>query len=616
MGEKDIFISMKNNYTVLEKQLLEQLYQEERKTAKEIAEMFHLSKANIKWLFLKYNITKPNATEWIEKHIGFDKVKRVVFELGVQKGSQKLKLTYDTLRDYCLAKDIPVDKFDQLKVIYSKEDIERMWFETLSLERLAKKLGVSYSLSKKMMDHYGLELVHPKTIEEKPCYKTKEQQIVEKFGKDYLIELYKKLNPDASKVLCDFLGLDETFRRPLAIMFEKWGMPIKTSLEKEKDRMKKELSKELLEDLHINKWYSKTDLMEKFKVSRNCIDWAFPYFGVKFIENQERFLSNPPSVEKLKELYIEKGLDSHEMAKIFKVDYPFMSEYLVSKGIHKKGNKYEVEIHNLFPSLSVHNQGILPGRAEIDFLNKEKQIGIEFNGCYWHSESVREDKYYHVKKSNMAAEKGIFIYHIFEYEWWNKSKKAIMLSQINNFFGKNVKIPARKCSLRLVESKEANAFLKENHIQGSSYSPENIGLYYKENLLAIMSFGKPRFTDSYEWELHRYCSKKGVNVVGGASKIFKAFLKQYKPTSIVSYSDIAKTKGNLYNILGFKQVGQSEPNYVWWKQLTVLSRYSCQKYKLVKQGFDPNKTEVQIMHERGFSRIWDCGNKVWVWKQS
>lgn len=36
----------------------------------------------------------------------------------------------------------------------------------------------------------------------------------------------------------------------------------------------------------------------------------------------------------------------------------------------------------------------------------------------------------------------------------------------------------------------------------------------------------------------------------------------------------------------------------------------------MKEGFDPNKTEREIMFERGFNRIWDCGNKKWVWLNS
>jgi hypothetical protein len=43
-------------------------------------------------------------------------------------------------------------------------------------------------------------------------------------------------------------------------------------------------------------------------------------------------------------------------------------------------------------------------------------------------------------------------------------------------------------------------------------------------------------------------------------------------------------------------------------------RFNYRKDKLVKDGYDKSKTEVQIMNERGFYRIFDCGSKKWELK--
>ena len=130
-----------------------------------------------------------------------------------------------------------------------------------------------------------------------------------------------------------------------------------------------------------------------------------------------------------------------------------------------------------------------------------------------------------------------------------------------------------------------------------------------------MTFVKPRFNKKYEWELSRFCSKNNCNVIGGASKLFKHFVGNYNPTSIISYSNIAHTKGKIYETLGFNLDSISEPNYVWCNNShDILTRYQCQKHKLLKQGFKGN-TEVEIMHNNGFYRIFDCGNKVWIWKK-
>jgi len=37
-------------------------------------------------------------------------------------------------------------------------------------------------------------------------------------------------------------------------------------------------------------------------------------------------------------------------------------------------------------------------------------------------------------------------------------------------------------------------------------------------------------------------------------------------------------------------------------------RYNYRKSNLIKQGFDINKTEQEIMFENGYDRIWDCGS--------
>jgi hypothetical protein len=31
----------------------------------------------------------------------------------------------------------------------------------------------------------------------------------------------------------------------------------------------------------------------------------------------------------------------------------------------------------------------------------------------------------------------------------------------------------------------------------------------------------------------------------------------------------------------------------------------------VKEGADPNKTETEIMYERSYYRVFDCGSKKW-----
>lgn len=251
---------------------------------------------------------------------------------------------------------------------------------------------------------------------------------------------------------------------------------------------------------------------------------------------------------------------------------------------------------------------------EFDIFIKEKNIAFEFNGTYWHSTDVRPDYKYHIKKSKAAEHLGIFLYHVFEYEWYTKRDR--IKNQIRNLLGVNAeKIYARNCLIYEVSKHDSADFLDNNHIQGDAHAKVRLGLFYNGKLVSLMTFGKSRFNKEFDWELVRFCSKAGTNVLGGASKLFKYFVRTYKPKSIISYSDIARTKGTLYAKLGFNTESFSDPNYVWVCHNKVYSRYQCQKHLLVKRGYGSKKeTEYEIMRRLNFLQVYDCGTRVHTWR--
>lgn len=272
---------------------------------------------------------------------------------------------------------------------------------------------------------------------------------------------------------------------------------------------------------------------------------------------------------------------------------------------------YELEINELFNNIFHKNRKVLDG-LEIDLYNEEHKFGIEFNGDYWHSTEYKQPNY-HQNKSLLAESKGIFLYHIFEHEWLDDRKRLIITSQINNILGKNTnKIGARKCHIKDVDFVTCCNFLQQNHLQGSDHSSVRLGLYVDNELMGMMTFSKPRFNKNYEWELSRLCTKMGMNISGGANRLLHYFINSYKPNSIISYSDISKTRGNIYPVLGFTFKNISRPNYIWKKGEDILTRYVCQKHRL-QQFSHLGSTENEIMTNRGYYQLFDCGNKVWTW---
>jgi hypothetical protein len=264
-----------------------------------------------------------------------------------------------------------------------------------------------------------------------------------------------------------------------------------------------------------------------------------------------------------------------------------------------------------------NNRKILQGK-EVDIYLEEIKIAFEFNGIYYHSE-IFQDKSKITFKKNKLKEMNINLITVWEDDWCYK--KEIIKSRISALLGKSEKIQARKCKIREISGKEERDFLNENHIQGYVPSSIKLGLFKDDKMVSMMSFGNYRSAlgtkkRNDEFELLRFCNIKGKSVIGGASKIFSFFLKKYSPERVISYQNNSWNTGNLYEKLGFSELGLTKQNYFWCKGNLRHGRFGFRKDKLVKEGFDPVKTEDQIMTERGFYKIWDMGNIKWEYKKT
>jgi hypothetical protein len=219
-----------------------------------------------------------------------------------------------------------------------------------------------------------------------------------------------------------------------------------------------------------------------------------------------------------------------------------------------------------------------------------------------------------------SRDNGSMSIHIFEDEWLYR--RNIVESRVKNYLGlSDYNIYARKCEIRSVSKEDSRVFLEYNHIQGSINGKYNIGLYYNNELVSIMTFGNLRknlgsSSQNNTFELLRFCNKLNTNVVGGASKLFKYFIQTYQPDKIVSYCDLRWSCGKLYEILGFNLSHISRPNYFYIDKTNKRreNRFKYRKDVLVKQGFNESKSEHEIMLSRGIYRIYDCGCNVYEYQ--
>ena len=291
--------------------------------------------------------------------------------------------------------------------------------------------------------------------------------------------------------------------------------------------------------------------------------------------------------------------------------------------INENISNIEIEIKNSIKNFYNGKiiKHILSGK-EIDIYLPDNKLGIEFNGLYYHS-NLFKDKNYHLNKTELCEKNNIQLLHVFEDEWIYKKEivKSIIKSKLglieNKIFGRKTEIK------EINNNKLIREFLEINHIQGFVGSKYKIGLFYENELVSIMTFGKKRIfmgnkvNIEGEYEMLRFCNKLNTTIIGGASKLLKYFIKNYQPKSIISFADRRYSQGKLYEKLGFKFIGNTRPNYWYFhvnKTQKKYHRFKFRKNILVKEGYASDKTEKEIMTERKYLRIYDSGNNKYELK--
>lgn len=294
--------------------------------------------------------------------------------------------------------------------------------------------------------------------------------------------------------------------------------------------------------------------------------------------------------------------------------------------INHSGSQAEHEIADLFSGFEVEKaRKILDGK-EIDVYIPALNLGIEYNGSPFHASvngAYNNKNYkYHQDKFILAKEKGIHLINIFDVDWLNNKDKIV--DYLYSLQGKNERIYARKCDVVCIDKSIASDFVDKYHLQGAfkQNMKINYGLYYNNELVSVMSFGDRRMklAEKDNYELHRYCVKSGITVIGGAEKLLKAFELEYKPKYLFTYSDNNYFTGDIYSRLGFDFVRITKPDYYWFKNDKRISRISCQVRELKKKYPDlydkaiemkASNKEDFIMTELKACKVYGCGNSVW-----
>lgn len=315
----------------------------------------------------------------------------------------------------------------------------------------------------------------------------------------------------------------------------------------------------------------------------------------------------------------------YELSKYLKYSYSVVGKHIrkynLQDYIDSKKSQPNMYWHDLILDklgVDLKYEGNIFGNAKrCDLYYEDKKIGIDINPTASHNTQFNVytrkpvgivSTTYHRERAIESEKNGWLLYQIFD---WDDEGKVI--HQLKNLFGLNEKIYGRDCKVNEINPEESKIFLEKYHLQGDIGAIFRYGLFYKGELVSVMTFGKCRFRKDAEFELLRYCSK--CTVIGGASKLFKYAIKNMNCRSIMTYSDMSKGHGKLYEILGFKFCGYAALNGIYAPEKPtgehLKTQEASREFRKNGNGF---KTCKEYFNNKKWYRINDAGSKIWLWE--
>ena len=487
------------------------------------------------------------------------------------------------------------------KNIWTEKDLsatELEYFKSFyfshSLKETQEHFGISQSTIYKRLEKYNINRGKKLTTEKFIALVSKEE-LAAYYLKHTRSETCEHFNVTDS-VMCKALKYYQIVKGPEPI-----------------ENLAKQISKEELEQYYLTHTLEETK--EYFNAKYNIITphritRLLTYYEIDKLNNSKKL------IKEYLDATVEDKVSLHELATALNLKYCNVTHLVKQLGVEDKiqytpsGSSYEKAVESFLQQLGVkyltQNRRVLKNGLELDFYLPDYNIGIEINGNYWHS-SLFKDKKYHLEKSKIATAQGIRLIHIWEYEWCDLDARQKIKNLIKTAVGQsNVKVFARNCYIKEVLKADAKAFITKYHLQNYRMAKVNLGLYYQDRLVQILTFDNTKYnknlTSKNDWEIIRECSCADTTVIGGKSKLFNYFLNKYKPNKVFSYCDYNKFTGNSYLNLGMQFIGYSGPDMKW----------------LMPNGAVVNRTpqKNQELKEKAQAKLFGCGSLKYLYERT
>lgn len=555
------------------KEELEDLYINQNKSIKDLCAKFDISKSYLMRLLKEYNIRKPKSLE-IE-----NRKKTMIEKYGAPTAFQskelRTKIESTNLERYG-AKNPYASKKVREKI--KKTNLERYGVENV----WSKGSPILDKIKDTNINKYGVD--NPaktdeikQTISSKNKLKASEALInrhktnLERYGVKNIREL-DEINDKIKQTNLERYGAESPFQS---------------------DEVREKIKKTNLEKYGVENVLSSNEVKEKIKQTN------YERYGVPYT------LQADEVKERIRQTNLER----------YGVEYYCETEHARENNKPYKISKINKEFSDILASLNINNDlEFSIGHKSYDI--KVDNTLIEIDPTFTHNTSLPAFSNehisidYHLNKTKLANENGFNCIHVFD---WDDKDKII-----NMFLPKSI-LYARQCEVKEISLKEANDFLNLYHLQNGLMKQDIcLGLFYNDNLVEVMTFGKPRYNKNYDYELLRLCTHKDYKVTGGTKKLFKYFLDNYKPNSIISYCDKSKFSGEVYTRLGFTLKGEAKPSRHWYN---IKEKKHITDNLLRQRGFDQlfgtnygkGTSNDELMLEHNFVEVYDCGQSTYIW---
>ena len=215
--------------------------------------------------------------------------------------------------------------------------------------------------------------------------------------------------------------------------------------------------------------------------------------------------------------------------------------------------------------------------------------------------------------SNIQIQPKISLIHLHEDVW--HSKTDIVQSRLRNRFGKIIgsntsssRIYARKTIVRRIDAGTAIPFLHEYHLWSATKARYYYGLFLPQKereekgddvLVAVATFSTKRRIlhgttkqTSRSFELIRFCTRANTTVIGGITKLIRAFIKDQKQPvdEIVTVVDRDWGPGDGWHSIGFETMHVMAP-------VVMVVKDGVRRY-LVGAGIENEKNKNDIQQQK------------------